>query len=804
MAGSTPNRGVCAFCGLREQNKETGRLLKTSDDKITAHLNCTIFSPKVITTVSSNENFGGFDINSVKKEIKRGKKAKCKLKSCRKRGATIGCDIEDCKKTYHYMCAKNDGAKIINNEEKEKYIILCKHHRTDKQDEAGDSRRSETSSDSSTSSSTDDSDTLGTPRARKKRKKKGNEGKTPRKKTKAKGADHNGDKQGDAHYSSDSTDPGPSSRHSDASNKEERQKQEKQRDPEDTTPREKTNARKSLFAMVTENENQDADEVPLPVQGTSHDTSCDRSSSEGELSESLLSSQPVLLHPVSLRDLKKKQRKKRASNVEASSQEDISSQDQRMLFQLWSLSSLSQDSSLNIASQHNEGLNDGDTAAEQNAIPVSTDGTSTDDSIKKKKPVDNNLAEGPECSARVENISTSQSENCYNETNPCSTISPNAQGISVVQSRNSPDVKSIRMTQPTSSSKGDLQSNKQCVGGSHHEGVARPVGPPAVSLEQSMGTGVEDTQSAESSLNILGMNSSPLVEDISAEQSLDFSRANNRSKEQPKCFPEGNCTSPQKALLNLDIKSIEVPQVMQAPCTSQSADSFPPAAQCSNTAVAQSTRSPRTKDTTAAQSSCFSNIRNTTAAQHANSSQVHRPLVGECPSSPSGPRAPATSDLVTPENDSHPSNSVPSGGSEVSAVLCDTENRNGPFAGTDTSTKVAILQEYKRMRDQMFKGDLKEDDAKRFWNKIHTQDHRLLLENIENSVKSVSNKILSGEAENQDYEEAFRYLWGSRCIESAVLQEMQAIEGEIQALDETKERLQKKYKDWSELLGTGN
>ncbi|OCT93044.1 hypothetical protein XELAEV_18016110mg [Xenopus laevis] len=86
MSHSTPVLGVCRFCHQREQNKETGALLKTSDDGVTAHFNC----------------------------------MKCKV--CGKIGATIGCELKRCRKTYHYMCAKRDGAEIIDNEDEEKYL----------------------------------------------------------------------------------------------------------------------------------------------------------------------------------------------------------------------------------------------------------------------------------------------------------------------------------------------------------------------------------------------------------------------------------------------------------------------------------------------------------------------------------------------------------------------------------------------------------------------------------------------------------------------------------------------------------
>ncbi|OCT93042.1 PHD finger protein 6 [Xenopus laevis] len=132
MPNSTPVRGVCAFCHHQEQNEETGRLLKTSDYRVTAHFNCMIFSPNVITT--NSPRFGGFDIRSVIKEVKRGKRMRCCF--CKKTGATIGCDVQWCRKTYHYMCAKKDQGLIIENEEEEQYLIYCSSHKNVAQDTA--------------------------------------------------------------------------------------------------------------------------------------------------------------------------------------------------------------------------------------------------------------------------------------------------------------------------------------------------------------------------------------------------------------------------------------------------------------------------------------------------------------------------------------------------------------------------------------------------------------------------------------------------------------------------------------------
>ncbi|MEE6472257.1 hypothetical protein FKM82_009550 [Ascaphus truei] len=64
-----------------------------------------------------------------------------------------------------------------------------------------------------------------------------------------------------------------------------------------------------------------------------------------------------------------------------------------------------------------------------------------------------------------------------------------------------------------------------------------------------------------------------------------------------------------------------------------------------------------------------------------------------------------------------------------------------------------------------------------------------LLLQIKCTLKSVSHKILSGNAVDQDYEQAFAFLSGSRCLDRVVLEEKHAIQNKIQALEEEKQEL---------------
>ncbi|XP_035765558.1 PHD finger protein 6-like [Neolamprologus brichardi] len=102
----------CAFCRTN-RDKECGQLLVSDSQKVAAHHKCMLFSSALVTSHSDSENIGGFSIEDVKKEIKRGNKLMCS--SCHRPGATIGCDVKTCRRTYHYYCAVKDKAQIKEN-----------------------------------------------------------------------------------------------------------------------------------------------------------------------------------------------------------------------------------------------------------------------------------------------------------------------------------------------------------------------------------------------------------------------------------------------------------------------------------------------------------------------------------------------------------------------------------------------------------------------------------------------------------------------------------------------------------------
>uniref|UniRef100_A0A8D0WIP4 Hypoxanthine phosphoribosyltransferase 1 n=2 Tax=Sus scrofa TaxID=9823 RepID=A0A8D0WIP4_PIG len=116
----------CGFC-KSNRDKECGQLLISENQKVAAHHKCMLFSSALVSSHSDNESLGGFSIEDVQKEIKRGTKLMCSLCHCP--GATIGCDVKTCHRTYHYHCALHDKAQIREKPSQGIYMVYCRKHK---------------------------------------------------------------------------------------------------------------------------------------------------------------------------------------------------------------------------------------------------------------------------------------------------------------------------------------------------------------------------------------------------------------------------------------------------------------------------------------------------------------------------------------------------------------------------------------------------------------------------------------------------------------------------------------------------
>ncbi|XP_027726104.1 PHD finger protein 6-like isoform X3 [Vombatus ursinus] len=116
----------CGFC-KSSRDKECGQLLISEDQKVVAHQKCMLFSSALASSYSDNECLGGFSVEDIQKEIKRGTKLICSLCHCP--GATVGCDVKTCHRTYHYLCALRDKAQMQEEPSQGIYMLYCKKHK---------------------------------------------------------------------------------------------------------------------------------------------------------------------------------------------------------------------------------------------------------------------------------------------------------------------------------------------------------------------------------------------------------------------------------------------------------------------------------------------------------------------------------------------------------------------------------------------------------------------------------------------------------------------------------------------------
>ncbi|NXM48594.1 PHF11 protein, partial [Gymnorhina tibicen] len=120
-------RRTCAFCS----EGEAGSIMYIATEKdIAAHQDCLLFSSGFVESEDHNpENLGiRFDVESVLKELKRGKRLMCNF--CQKKGATVGCEERACRRSYHFFCALCDDAAVETDQVNGiyRYLTECLLH----------------------------------------------------------------------------------------------------------------------------------------------------------------------------------------------------------------------------------------------------------------------------------------------------------------------------------------------------------------------------------------------------------------------------------------------------------------------------------------------------------------------------------------------------------------------------------------------------------------------------------------------------------------------------------------------------
>ncbi|KAB0387910.1 hypothetical protein FD755_002866, partial [Muntiacus reevesi] len=116
---------ICALC---PKDLKCSVLFFAQSENIAAHENCLLYSLALVEYEDHDpyNNDRNFDVESVKREIKRGRKLKYML--CEKTGDTVGCDLKSCFKNYPFFCAKNDHTVLQADGLKGVYKVFCQQH----------------------------------------------------------------------------------------------------------------------------------------------------------------------------------------------------------------------------------------------------------------------------------------------------------------------------------------------------------------------------------------------------------------------------------------------------------------------------------------------------------------------------------------------------------------------------------------------------------------------------------------------------------------------------------------------------
>ena len=73
-----------------------------------AHYLCLLFSSGLHQRGEEDEELRGFLAEDVRAEVRRGNRLKCVY--CKRKGATVGCARQQCKKSYHLPCGMRNNS----------------------------------------------------------------------------------------------------------------------------------------------------------------------------------------------------------------------------------------------------------------------------------------------------------------------------------------------------------------------------------------------------------------------------------------------------------------------------------------------------------------------------------------------------------------------------------------------------------------------------------------------------------------------------------------------------------------------
>ena len=112
----------CAFCGQESTNEQLRKRvgpvygpIKVSKESVFVHELCAIWTPEVYLDDRNK-------LKNMKVAVKRSRQLKCAF--CSEKGAGLGCFKDDCKNTYHYLCALTAESVLVRS----KFIAYCPDH----------------------------------------------------------------------------------------------------------------------------------------------------------------------------------------------------------------------------------------------------------------------------------------------------------------------------------------------------------------------------------------------------------------------------------------------------------------------------------------------------------------------------------------------------------------------------------------------------------------------------------------------------------------------------------------------------
>ncbi|KAF7201219.1 G2/M phase-specific E3 ubiquitin-protein ligase [Nothobranchius furzeri] len=103
--GSTKQEDHCVLCRFADDDPALyGEKVKLKDHNLSVHYFCLLTSNGIYQRGEEDEGVFGFLVEDIKQEVRRSSRLRCV--GCKKKGACVGCNITNCRKTVHYPCGR--------------------------------------------------------------------------------------------------------------------------------------------------------------------------------------------------------------------------------------------------------------------------------------------------------------------------------------------------------------------------------------------------------------------------------------------------------------------------------------------------------------------------------------------------------------------------------------------------------------------------------------------------------------------------------------------------------------------------